>query len=97
MSEPSLSQRDGGAAPQVRRRAQQRFLEASDKAAYRLVQMPLARVARALGHADTAATYKIYLHFFPDDFTADMDRLDAYLLPSTTTPKARMIRSANLG
>lgn len=39
MSEPSLSQRDGGAAPQVRRRAQQRFLEASDKAAYRLVQM----------------------------------------------------------
>lgn len=29
----------GGAAPQVRRRAQQRLLEASDKAAYRLVQM----------------------------------------------------------
>lgn len=29
----------GGAAPQVRRRAQQRILEASDKAAYRLVQM----------------------------------------------------------
>ena len=29
----------GGAAPQVKRRAQQRILEASDQAAYRLVQM----------------------------------------------------------
>jgi integrase len=43
--------------------------------------MPLARVARVLGHADTATTYKVYLHFFPDDFAADMDRLDAYLAP----------------
>jgi integrase len=43
--------------------------------------MPLARVARVLGHADTATTYKTYLHFFPDDFSADMDRLDAYLAP----------------
>jgi integrase len=44
--------------------------------------MPLARVARVLGHADTATTYRVYLHFFPDDFAADMDRLDAYLSPS---------------
>ncbi|PPG64178.1 hypothetical protein C5C27_04090 [Rathayibacter sp. AY2B7] len=43
--------------------------------------MPLARVARILGHADTATTYKVYLHFFPDDHAADMDRLDAYLAP----------------
>jgi len=27
--------------------------------------MPLARVARVLGHADTATTYRVYLHFFP--------------------------------
>lgn len=38
--------------------------------------MPLARVARIFGHADTATTYKVYLGFFPDDFVADMDRLD---------------------
>ncbi|WKK71568.1 tyrosine-type recombinase/integrase [Rathayibacter oskolensis] len=43
--------------------------------------MPLARVARILGRADTATTYKVYLHFFPDDHAADMDRLDAYLSP----------------
>lgn len=43
--------------------------------------MPLARVARILGHADTATTYKVYLHFFPDDHAADMDRLDEYLSP----------------
>lgn len=43
--------------------------------------MPLARVARVLVHADTTTTYKVYLHFFPDDFAADMDRLDAYLAP----------------
>jgi integrase len=48
--------------------------------------MPLARVARVLGHADTATTYKIYLHFFPDDFAADMDRLDAYIAPSKSKP-----------
>jgi integrase len=29
--------------------------------------MPLARVAQVLGHSDTATTYKVYLHFFPDD------------------------------
>jgi integrase len=47
--------------------------------------MPLARVARVLGHADTATTYKVYLHFFPDDFAADMDRLDAYLAPTVVS------------
>jgi hypothetical protein len=47
--------------------------------------MPLARVARILGHADIATTYKVYLHFFPEDLTADMDRLDVY--PSTTPSK----------
>ncbi|WP_327055396.1 site-specific integrase [Glaciihabitans sp. GrIS 2.15] len=41
--------------------------------------MPLARVARVLGHTDTVTTYKVYLHFLPDDFAADMDRLDEYL------------------
>jgi len=30
--------------------------------------MPLARVSRILGHADTTITYKVYLGFFPDDF-----------------------------
>jgi len=44
--------------------------------------MPLARVARVLGHADTATTYRVYLLYFPDDFAADMDRLDAYIAPS---------------
>lgn len=44
--------------------------------------MPLARVARVLGHADTTMTYKVYLNFFPDDFTADMERLDAYIAPA---------------
>ncbi|PTL73634.1 hypothetical protein C1I63_12820 [Rathayibacter caricis DSM 15933] len=43
--------------------------------------MPLARVARILGNADTATTYKAYLHFFPDDHAADIDRLDAHLSP----------------
>jgi integrase len=41
--------------------------------------MPLARVAQVLAHSDTAATYNVYLHFFPDDYAADMDRLDDYL------------------
>lgn len=41
--------------------------------------MPLARVAQVLGHAGTATTYKVYLRFFPDDFAADLDRLNAYL------------------
>ena len=50
--------------------------------------MPLARVARVLGHADTGTTYKTYLHFFPDDFAADMDRLDQYLSPSLRTENA---------
>ncbi|OJX63900.1 MAG: hypothetical protein BGO95_06870 [Micrococcales bacterium 73-13] len=44
--------------------------------------MPLARVSRILGHADTTITYKVYLGFFPDDFQQDMDRLDAYLAPT---------------
>jgi hypothetical protein len=39
MNGSSVCRMHGGAAPQVRRRAQQRILEASDKAAYRLVQM----------------------------------------------------------
>ena len=53
--------------------------------------MPLARVAQVLGHSDTATTYKVYLHFFPDDYAADMDRLDAYLDRGTgghATPEA---------
>lgn len=50
--------------------------------------MPLARVARVLGHADTGTTYKVYLHFFPDDFAADMDRLDEYIAPNSQTPSA---------
>jgi integrase len=50
--------------------------------------MPLARVARVLGHADTATTYRVYLHFFPDAFAADMDRLDAYIAPPRSTADA---------
>jgi integrase len=41
--------------------------------------MKLERVAQVLGHSDTSTTYKVYLHFFQDDFDADMDRLDVYL------------------
>jgi len=41
--------------------------------------MKLPNVAAVLGHADTSTTYKVYLHFFPDEFAADMDRLDAYI------------------
>lgn len=55
--------------------------------------MPLARVARVLGHANTATTYKTYLHFFPDDFSADMDRLDAYLAPGAA-PEVTSLRRA---
>ena len=51
--------------------------------------MPLARVARILGHSDTATTYKVYLGFFPDDFASDMDRLDSYIgIDSPDTPTA---------
>jgi integrase len=61
--------------------------------------MPLARVAQILGHADTATTYKVYLHFFPDDFDSDMDRLDAYIDSPTTQETApvalRPVRSSN--
>jgi len=46
--------------------------------------MLLARVARLSSRADTATTYKVYLHFFPDDFVADTDRLDAYITPKPT-------------
>lgn len=53
--------------------------------------MPLARVARVLGHADTTMTYKVYLHFFPDDFTADMERLDAYIAPTQRPTEAAPI------
>lgn len=28
-----------------------------------------------------ALTYKVYLHFFPDEFLADMGRPDAYITP----------------
>ncbi|WP_371872796.1 tyrosine-type recombinase/integrase [Herbiconiux sp. L3-i23] len=41
--------------------------------------MKLECVAQVIGHADTSTTYKVYLHFFQDDFDADMDRLDTYL------------------
>lgn len=53
--------------------------------------MPLARVARVLGHTDTSMTYKVYLHFFPDDFTADMERLDAYIAPAQRPAEAAPI------
>lgn len=56
--------------------------------------MPLARVARILGHADTATTYKVYLGSFPDDFAADMDRLDTYLIPNKTD-KIQLERPSN--
>jgi hypothetical protein len=35
-----------------------------------------------LRHADTGMTYWVYLYFFPDDFSADMERLDAYIAPA---------------
>lgn len=38
--------------------------------------MKLERVAAALGHADTSTTYKVYLHFFKDDYDEDMERSD---------------------
>jgi len=59
--------------------------------------MPLARVARVLGHADTATSYRVYLHFFPDDFAADMGRLDAYLAPSAAVDKPRTLSQVTSG
>ena len=59
--------------------------------------MPLARVARVLGHADTATSYRVYLHFFPDDFAADMGRLDAYLAPSAAVDKPRTLSQVTAG
>ena len=41
--------------------------------------MPLALVAEARCHSDTATTHKVHLGFFPDDFPSDMHRFDAYL------------------
>ncbi|MBF4512281.1 hypothetical protein ITJ66_07235 [Plantibacter sp. VKM Ac-2885] len=57
----SVCRMHGGAAPQVKRRAQQRILEASDKAAFALVQMmqdvtipPAVRVSAARDLLDRA-------------------------------------------
>ncbi len=47
--------------------------------------MPIARVTRILGHADTGTMYKVYLHYFPDDFAADMERLYSFLAPRAAT------------
>lgn len=33
----------------------------------------------------------MYLHFFPDDFSADMERLDAYIAPTQRTVEAAPI------
>ena len=41
--------------------------------------MPLALVAAAQCHSDTATTHKVHLGFFPDDFASDTERLDAYI------------------
>jgi len=57
--------------------------------------MPLARVVRILGHADTATTYKVYLGFFPDDFAADMDRLDNYIAPPASPTRVPVQASAS--
>ena len=61
--------------------------------------MPLARVTQVLGRADTATTYKVYLHFFPNDLAADMDGLDAYLAPAATTeaPSVAPLRKSDAG
>ncbi|MDJ0335362.1 site-specific integrase [Salinibacterium sp. G-O1] len=48
--------------------------------------MAMERVAAALGHADTGITYKTYLHFFPDQWDADMARFSAGL----ASPSARV-------
>jgi integrase len=48
--------------------------------------MAMERVAAALGHADTGITYKTYLHFFPDQWDANMARFSAGL----STPDARI-------
>jgi len=53
--------------------------------------MPLVRVARVLGHADTGMTYRVYLHFFPDDLSADMERLDADIAPTQRPTEAAPI------
>jgi integrase len=57
--------------------------------------MPFARVARVFGHADTATTYRVYLHFFPDDFATDMDRLDTYIGASGRQPTAELRSATN--
>lgn len=56
--------------------------------------MPPERVARVLGHADIATTYRVDLHFFPDDSAADMGRLDAYLAPSARPAVTPLRREA---
>jgi len=51
--------------------------------------MPLAVVAAALCHSDTATTYKVHLGFFPDDFASDTERLDSWMdlsSPQQATP-----------
>jgi hypothetical protein len=57
--------------------------------------MPLTRVARVLGYAETATTYRVYLHFFPDDIAADTDRLNAYLRPTMQTDTVQSHRAIN--
>ena len=51
--------------------------------------MPLALVAEARCHSDTATTYKVHLGFFPDDFASDAERLDSWMdlsSPQQATP-----------
>lgn len=43
--------------------------------------MQLARVAQVLGQTDTSMTYRAYLHLFPDDFSANIERLEADIAP----------------
>ena len=57
--------------------------------------MPLALVAAARCHSDTATTYKVHLGFFPDDFASDTERLDSWIdlsSPQQATPPIMFLR-----
>lgn len=57
--------------------------------------MPLALVAAALCHSDTATTHKVHLGFFPDDSASDMEPPDSWIdrsSPQQATPPILFLR-----
>lgn len=101
----SVCRMHGGAAPQVKRRAQQRILEASDQAAYRLVQMmqdtkipPAVQLAAArdlLDRAGLSAKQEIAIELEVPNWEASIAELFVtYPDSPATNPKNEVVEDA---